>query len=47
MKHIKLRYIIGGIVSVAILIVILFGHDGELRTVLGSIIGFLFGQATK
>jgi len=47
MKHIKLRYIIGGAVCIAILVAIIIGGDGALKATLGTIIGFLFGQATK
>jgi len=46
-KHVKTRYIVGGAICIAILVAIIIGGDGELKAVLGTIIGFLFGQATK
>jgi len=45
--HLKTRYIVGGSVCAAILAAICLGHDGELKAVLGMIVGYLFGQATK
>jgi len=47
MRHVKLRYIIGGTICIAILIGIIIGGDGALKASLGTIIGYLFGQATK
>jgi len=45
--HLKTRYIVGGCVCIAILTAICLGHDDELKAVLGMIVGYLFGQATK
>jgi len=45
--HLKTRYIVGGCVCAAILAAIILGLDGALKTTLASIVGYLFGQATK
>jgi len=47
MKHVKTRYIVGGMICIGILVGIIIGGDGALKATLGTIIGYLFGQATK
>lgn len=43
----KLTYIIGAVLALACIGAICLGHDGEIKAVLGTIVGYLFGKATN
>jgi len=43
----KSRLIVGGIIAMALITGIILGGDGTLKTILASIVGYLFGTASK
>jgi len=43
----KWRLVIGAIIALCLLAGIMAGFDGALKTSLGAIIGYLFGQASN